>query len=57
MVQWLGLRALTAQGPGLIPGQRTKIPHPTRCAAKRKKKKKNDDYVFSSLLSLEQKGK
>ena len=26
MVQWLGLHALTAKGPGLIPGQGTKIP-------------------------------
>ena len=25
-VQWLGLRAFTAKGPGLIPSQRTKIP-------------------------------
>ena len=26
-VQWLGLRASTAGGTGLIPGQGTKIPH------------------------------
>ena len=26
-VQWLGLSAVTAEGPGSIPGQRTKIPH------------------------------
>ena len=25
VVQWLGLRAVTADGPGLIPGQGTKI--------------------------------
>ena len=25
-VQWLGLRASTAEGPGQIPGQGTKIP-------------------------------
>ena len=27
MVQWLGLRAPNAGGPGSIPGQGTKIPH------------------------------
>ena len=27
VVQWLGLCALTAEGPGSIPDQRTKIPH------------------------------
>ena len=26
-VQWLGLRAFTAEGLGSIPGQGTKIPH------------------------------
>ena len=26
MVQWLGLHASTAGGPGSIPGQRTKVP-------------------------------
>ena len=26
MVQWLGLHTLTAEGPGLIPSHRTKIP-------------------------------
>ena len=29
-VQWLGLRALTAKGPGSIPGQGTKIPQDVR---------------------------
>ena len=29
-VQWLGLRALTAEGTGSIPGQGTKIPHATQ---------------------------
>ena len=27
VVQWLRLYVLNARGPGLIPGQRTKIPH------------------------------
>jgi len=26
VIQWLGLHALTAEGPGLIPGLGTKIP-------------------------------
>ena len=34
-VQWLGLWALTARGPGLIPGQGTKIPHATWCGQKK----------------------
>ena len=29
MVQWLGLHAFTAKGPGSIPGQGTKIPQAT----------------------------
>ena len=36
-VQWLRLFASTAQGMGLIPGQRTKIPHATKCGQKKKK--------------------
>ena len=30
-VQWLGLHTFTAKGPGSIPGQGTKIPHPACC--------------------------
>ena len=30
MVQWLGLHAFIAEGPGSIPGQRTKIPQAVR---------------------------
>ena len=37
-VQWLGLCALTAEGPGSIPGQGTKIPQASRCSKKKKKK-------------------
>ena len=36
-VQWLGLQASTAGGPGSIPGQETKIPHATRYGKKKKK--------------------
>ena len=37
MVQWLGLRALTAEGPGSIPGRGTKIPQAVWCSQKKKK--------------------
>ena len=40
MVQWLGLHAVTAKGPGLIPGQGIKI-----LQSKKKKKKKQDPTV------------
>ena len=38
-VQWLGLCALTAEGPGLIPGWGTKIPQGARCSQKKKKRR------------------
>ena len=38
VVQWLGLCTFTAEGPGLIPGQGTKI-HKTRSSARKKKRK------------------
>ena len=37
-VQWLELRAFTAKGPGLIPGQGTKIPHAVGCSTPPPKK-------------------
>lgn len=49
VVQWLGLSASTAGDPGMIPGQRTEIPH-----AKNKykllierKKKTNGACIFT----------
>ena len=39
-VQWLGLRASTAGGMGLIPGLGINIPHATRPKNKNKNKKK-----------------
>ena len=42
MVQWLGLRALTAEGPGLIPGRGTKIPQGVWPDKKFKKNLKNN---------------
>ena len=38
MVRWLGFHALTAEGPGSIPGQGTKIPQAAWCGKKKKKK-------------------
>ena len=35
--QWLELHAFTAEGPGLIPGQGTKILKVSRCSQKKKK--------------------
>ena len=40
VVQWLGLCALTAKGPGSIPSWGTKIQHPTRCVVQNKKERK-----------------
>ena len=43
MVQWLGLRAFTPEGPGLIPGRGTKIPQATQHGQKEKKKRKKEE--------------
>ena len=48
MVQWLGLCALTAEGPGSIPGWGTKIPQAAWCG-KKKNKNKNNKNIYSSL--------
>ena len=53
-VQWLGLLALTAKGPGLIPGEGTQIPqatwqYPTSHMVwpkKRKKKLLASEYIL-----------
>ena len=63
VVQWLGLRALTAEVPGSIPGQGTKIPQVSWCEKEKKwsryfftwdvpEDKINCDCVFVSFLSL-----
>ena len=36
-VQWVGLPAFTAEGPGSIPGGGNKIPQATWCSQKKKK--------------------
>ena len=46
VVQWLGLHALTAKGPGSIPGQGTKIPRAVRCGQKKEKKKKRKNQCL-----------
>ena len=40
-IQWLGLGAFTADGPGSIPGQGTKIPQAVRHGQKTKTKQTN----------------
>ena len=48
MVQWLGLGASTAEGPGSIPGRGTKIPQATQGAPppkKRERRKNLQDTV------------
>ena len=42
-VQWLGLHAFTAEGPGSIQGWGTKIPQAMQCGQK-KKKRENINY-------------
>ena len=37
MVQWLGLQALTVEGPDLIPGRGTKIPQASWFKQEKKK--------------------
>ena len=49
VVQWLGLSALTAGGPGSIPGPGTKIPQAMRCG---KKKKKVHQVDFEAIKSF-----
>ena len=51
-VQWLGLSALTAQGPGLIPGRGTKIPQVGKCGQKKKKDTAHLQIQFLSFFSF-----
>ena len=46
VVQWLGLRASTAEGRGLIPGWGTKIPQAAWCGQKKKKKKMGPECLL-----------
>ena len=51
VVQWLGLHTFTAKGPGLIPGQETKI-HKSHSTAKKKKKKRKKSGVNKLEIDL-----
>lgn len=39
-VQWFGLQAFNASGPGSVPVGGTKIPQVTRCSQKKKERRK-----------------
>ena len=43
VVQWLGFCASTARSTGLIPDQKTSIPHAVQYSLKKKKKKRHKD--------------
>ena len=49
MVQWFGLHAFTAEGPGSIPGWGAKIPRAACREAKRKKERKKELDLVSAL--------
>ena len=49
VVQWLGLHALTAEGPGSIPGRGTKI---LQAAHSNQKKKRQQGWFLLRPLSL-----
>ena len=51
VVQWLGLHASTAGGPGLIPGQGNKIPQARWCG--QKKKKNHHGWPSVGVFSLQ----
>ena len=48
-VQWLGFRAFTAEGPGSIPGQGTKIPQATWRPQNKNKPKHHSHCTLSFL--------
>ena len=49
---WLGLSALTVEGPGSIPRQGTKIPHPTSRTMTWPKKKEENFKKIKTRTSL-----
>ena len=51
-VQGLGLRALTAEGPGSTPGQGTKIPQASGHGQKKQKNKKKRRFIVLSYAHL-----
>ena len=50
MVQWLGLHASTAGGPGSIPGRGTKITRKPRGVATKKKKKNQTSDILKRTV-------
>lgn len=48
VAQWFGLRTLTAEGPGSVPGWRAKIP----CAACREANMRFAEILFCAVESL-----
>ena len=52
MAQWLGLHAVTAEGLGSIPGQRTKVQQAEHCNQKEEKKKFNSRNLEFYTLSI-----
>ena len=46
--QWLGLSALTAMGPGSIPGQETTISHAAWCEEQQQKSPEIIHRIFAS---------
>ena len=50
MAQWLGLRALTAEGLGSIPGRGTKMPQAARRGKKKKGLSPNPAHITSYYL-------
>ena len=56
MVQWLGLCAFTAEGPGSIPGRGTKIPQAGQCGQhpppKKRKEKERKPHTHYYRLSV-----
>ena len=52
VVQWLGLRASTAKGRGLIPGWGTKIPQAAWCGQKKKKKRWAQSVCWTARVAV-----
>ena len=52
-VQWLGLQALTAEGPGLIPGQGSKIPQASQSGQNKEKENHCRDPAVKHFLTIQ----
>ena len=53
MVQWLGLWAFTAKGPGSIPGQGTKILQVSQCGQKKKNPNKEKNQLHGVVPGIQ----